>query len=85
MLTTRSKMVDLLSAPLQDSDTYTKEEIDAIIFNFTKSIKEMLDDVIVLSDGSTIPNPNNTSLWAEVVREDVNGEFTGWYNRNNQN
>lgn len=71
---------DSSSSP--SDDTYTREEIDNLLVNFKNDLKAIIDDVIVMSDVSAIPNPDDTSLWLEVVDEDVTGDFTGWYNHN---
>lgn len=65
------------------ANVYTMDEIDALIAKFANDLKVMIDKVIVMTEPASIPNPNDTSLWMEIVDEDSSGEFTEWYNHNN--
>lgn len=64
-------------------NVYTMDEIDTLIAKFANDLRLMIDKVIVMSGTSAIPNPNDTSLWMEIVDEESDGEFTDWYNHNN--
>lgn len=65
-------------------DVYTMEEIDALLTKFAKEMKALVDDVIIMSDGTEVPDPTRTSMWMEVVDTDVKGDFDEWYDHNNR-
>ena len=65
-------------------DIYTIEEIDALLTKFAKEMKALVDDVIIMSDNTAIPDPNRTSMWMEVVDKDIKGDFDDWYDHNNR-
>lgn len=63
-------------------DVYTMEEIDAIVDQFTRELKSMIDDTIILSNAGLVPNAERTSLWMEITQEDQVSEFNDWYQHN---
>lgn len=64
-------------------NVYTMDEIDALLLKFANDLKSMIDNVIILSDTSSVPNPEETSLWMEIKDEETIGEFDDWYQNNN--
>ena len=63
-------------------DTYTRDEIDNLMVNFSNELKEMVDNVITMSEPSIVPNPEDTSMWMEVVEAEETGDFSDWYYHN---
>lgn len=67
---------------MANPDTYTRDEIDAIIQHFAGEVKKMVDNVITMSEPDDVPSADDTSVWMEVVDTDVSGDFSAWYNHN---
>lgn len=64
-------------------NVYTMDEIDALLIKFANDLKSMIDNVIILSNPDSVPNPEETSLWMEIKDTEIIGEFNDWYGNNN--
>ncbi len=67
---------------MANPDTYTRDEVDAIITHFAAEVKRIVDNVIIMSEPDDVPNPEDTSMWMEIEEKDVSGDFSAWYNHN---
>jgi uncharacterized protein YeeX (DUF496 family) len=48
------------------TSTYTKTEIDQMIQEMKDDLERKIDNVIILSDESNEPDPEETSLWMKI-------------------
>lgn len=66
---------------LNAGNTYDANVVREIVNDGIDEIKDRLENVIVMSRKQRTPDPEKTSLWLEIVDQNVVGDFNKWYRK----